>query len=203
MPEILHQLLTAAARTLHDTDTRFAVVGGMAVVARTQARFTADADLAIAVTDDQQAEAVARLFTTQGYVVATELDNTRTHRLATLRLRPPRFPGLDVPDERLPLLDLLFATSGIEPETVAAAEDLRFTSGLVLPTARIPHLIAMKCLSESDDRLQDRIDLQNLTAEATAADLHEVPPLLDLITERTYAGDKDLHAVYQSFASRR
>ncbi len=198
MPEILHPLLKAASQTLRDADVGFAVVGGMAVAARALARFTADIDLAVAVTDDREAEATARLFLADGYAVATELDNTRTHRLATLRLRPPARAHPGIPPDRLPLLDLLFATSGIEPECVAQATELRFAPGLTLPTARIPHLIAMKCLSESDDRLQDRIDLQYLTASATAADLAQVPALLNLITERGYAGDKDLPAVLRN-----
>lgn len=50
----------------------------------------------------------------------------------------------------------------------------------------------MKLLSESDQRLQDRIDLQHLIAAATDQDLADVPPLLDPITQRGFDRDKDL-----------
>ena len=59
-------------------------------------------------------------------------------RLATAGLRS-RVPGGII-------VDLLFASSGIEPEITAAAEVLTVARGLRMPVARTGHLIALKLL---------------------------------------------------------
>jgi hypothetical protein len=55
-------------------------------------------------------------------------------------------------DEEGIVLDLLFASSGIEPEIVMASEVLEILPGLELPVARTSHLIALKVLSRDDVR---------------------------------------------------
>jgi hypothetical protein len=73
---------------------------------------------------------------------------------------------------RRALADLLFASCGIEPEVVAAADAIELFQGLSVPVATIGHLIALKVLSRDDDtRPQDIVDLRALIVEATAADL--------------------------------
>jgi hypothetical protein len=202
MPSLLRDLLTHAARDLETADARFAVVGGLAVAVRAMLRTTQDVDLAVAVANDQEAESIATVLIRYGYRPHAEIDQARTQRLATLRLISPHLPD-EVPADESPLIDLLFASSGIEIETVDAADPTDVLEGAILPTARIPHLIAMKLLSESDQRLQDRIDLQHLTAAATDADLAEVPPLLELIAERGFHRDKNLPAVWDGFRAKR
>lgn len=101
--------------------------------------------------------------------------------------------------DQSPFIDLLFSHCGIEKETISAATPTEPFPGVIAPTATVPHLLAMKVLSESDRRLQDRIDLQNLIAVATQDDLSIVPGLLDLIDERGFANGKDLHAVFKTF----
>lgn len=59
---------------------------------------------------------------------------------------------------------------GIEPELVASAERITYQPGIELPVARVGHLIALKVLSESESRVQDRIDLKTLGAVATTED---------------------------------
>ncbi len=54
----LRELLRRAAGDLDGLGFEWALVGGLAVSARTQPRFTADADLAVAVSDDHAAEAM-------------------------------------------------------------------------------------------------------------------------------------------------
>ncbi|MEM6749679.1 MAG: hypothetical protein AAF612_04340 [Planctomycetota bacterium] len=147
---------------------------------------------------DAQAEQVARGLIAAGYGLRQELEQTAVGRLATLRLISPLTPAGLSRDET-PLIDLLFATCGIEPEVVAAATPIELLSGVVLPTARIPHLIAMKLVSESEHRLQDRIDLQHLCAAATEEDISEVAPLLDLISTRGFAGEKNLSELMQEY----
>jgi hypothetical protein len=63
-------------------------------------------------------------------------------------------------------IDLLMASSGIEFEVVTSAERLEVVRGLVLPVARVGHLIAMKLLSVAPGRETDSADLRNLAAVA-------------------------------------
>ncbi len=151
-----------AALSLDALGVRYALVGGLAVAARGEPRYTRDVDLAVHVSDDAQAERVLHGLSRRGYRIDTVVEQTRTKRLSTARLRHPADPEIFV--------DLLFASSGIEPELVDAAERLSYRKGLRLPVAGVGHLIALKLLSESDDRLQDRIDLSVLGRIATEAD---------------------------------
>jgi hypothetical protein len=66
---------------------RLALVGGLAVSARTQPRFTRDIDLAIAVEDDAEAEAIVFELQGHGYSILATVEQSTTHRLATVRLR--------------------------------------------------------------------------------------------------------------------
>src|SRR5436190_13245098 len=79
---------------------RFALVGGVAVAARTEPRFTRDLDFAISVGTDQEADATVLELRQLGYSLETALENTARQRLSTVRLR--RSP-------RSPIIDLLFA----------------------------------------------------------------------------------------------
>jgi hypothetical protein len=92
-------------------------------------------------------------------------------------------------------VDLLFASSGIEPEIVAAADRIEALPGLDLPVARIGHLIALKVLSR-DDRLrpQDRVDLAALLARADAEAFGQAREALALVTRRGYQRERDLPA---------
>lgn len=78
-------------------------------------------------------------------------------RLATVRLLTGAADG--------PVIDLLFASSGIEAEVIARAERLEVLEGLEIPVATTPDLITLKLLSRDDDhRPQDLVDLRGLIA---------------------------------------
>ncbi|MFI4861084.1 MAG: nucleotidyl transferase AbiEii/AbiGii toxin family protein [Phycisphaerales bacterium JB063] len=183
---------------LQDAGASFALVGGLAIGARTGPRFTRDVDLAISVASDHKAEQVLGHLIQRGYRPQAEINQDRAGRLATMRLIAPFDTGAD-PEEGNPIADIICATCGIEPEIVAAATPVTIAPDLTVPTARIPHLIAMKVLSESDERLQDRLDLQALLAASTEEDRSAVPPLLDLIAQRGYHRGKDLRATLAAF----
>jgi len=108
-------------------------------------------------------------------------------RLATVRL------ALAGEDVRGAVVDLLFASSGIEPEIVAAAEPLEVFPGVTLPVACPGHLIALKTLSR-DDRIrpQDIMDLRALLERASRDDLELARESLGLISARGYHRDRDL-----------
>jgi hypothetical protein len=175
----------------------FAVIGGLAVSARTVPRFTKDADFAVAVANDAEAEGLVYAVARDGYQIVTLIDQTATGRLATARL------SLSGGGPEEAVVDLIFATCGIEPEVVRAAQPIELFVGLAVPVAQIGHLIALKVLSRDDDtRLQDTVDLRALMIEATQADLDMASAALDLIAERGYHRGKGLQAEYQSLLAR-
>src|SRR5262249_57193065 len=58
------------------------------------------------------------------------------------------------------MVDVLFATAGIEPEIVAAAEVLEVLPGILMPVATAGHLVVLKLLARDDEnRPQDATDL--------------------------------------------
>ena len=164
---------------------KFAIIGGIAVSIRTIERFTKDLDIAIAVESDGEAEAIVHSLSRLGYFVETIIEHDEANRLATVRFSIPGPPKM--------LLDLLFASSGIESEIVAAAEEAEIFPGMQGLVATVSSLIALKVLSaDNARRLQDIIDLHNLFKEASPKDLAEARQLLDLITKRGFNRNKDL-----------
>ncbi len=120
-----------------------------------------------------------------GYSVVAAAEHTERARLATMRLQPP-IGGAAI-------VDLLFASSGIEPEIAASAVELEILPGLIAPVASLGHLIAMKVLSRDDRRRpQDWDDLRALTALAKQDDLEQARAALELIEARGYARDRKL-----------
>ena len=182
----IEDALRQSAHTLRAERVKFAVVGGLAVSARVEPRFTRFVDLAVAVEEDAQAEALVQRMQSRGYRILAQVEQEATGRLATVRLAPPR-------GEEGLVLDLLFASSGIEPEVVRDAEDLALVSGLVVPVARLPHLLALKVLARNDrTRPQDRVDILALMEAANSEQLEETRQLLSLIQERGFGRDKRL-----------
>jgi hypothetical protein len=185
----LNELLRPIVARLRAQRARHAIIGGLAVSVRAVPRFTKDADLAVVASSDAEAEQLVFAVARDGYQIVTLIEQTATGRLATARLS---LAGGD-PDDAV--IDLLFASCGIEPEVVTAAQPIELFRGLVTPVATIGHLIALKVLARDDDtRPQDIIDLRALIVEATEADLAMAREGLTLITERGYNRGKSLHA---------
>lgn len=183
----LETILRRIQAELDGLERKWSLVGGLAVVVRGEPRFTRDADLAVAVASDADAESLVRWLQGRGYSVLATVEQQATGRLATVRLLPPGEDAEGI------VVDLLFASSGIEPEVVTASEVLEILPGLRLPVARTSHLIALKVLSRDDVRRPtDLADLRSLIGRASPADLQEAERLLSLITERGYHRDRDL-----------
>jgi predicted nucleotidyltransferase len=193
-------LKTAVRRIAADllkAEVSFAVVGGLAVSARTEPRFTRDADLAVAVADDQEAEALIRNLRARDYQVHATVEQKAVGRLATVRLVRASVTSS-------PIIDLLFASSGIEPEIVAEAEPIELMAGLTVAVARTSHLIALKVLARNDvERLQDLADLRALLRVASPADLTHARESLELIAERGYHRGRNLTADFDDLLSAR
>jgi len=181
------RLVETVGEDLRRLGFQWALVGGFAVSVRAEPRFTRDIDLAVAVRDDGDAEGLVRALGARGYRVLALVEHEGAKRLATVRLLPPGEGEAGV------VVDLLFASSSLEPEIVASAEALEVFPGVRVPVARVPHLISLKLLARDDDRRpQDRVDLRALLAVATSADIAEARTLLTLISERGFDRARDL-----------
>ena len=98
-------------------------------------------------------------------------------------------------DPQGPVIDLLFASSGIEREVVAAGEPIELLPGLTVKVARVEHLIALKVLSRDDDRRpQDLVDLRALLRVATREQVSRAREALALIDTRGYHRGRELAA---------
>lgn len=183
----LVQALERIIADLSSTGSGWALVGGLAVSVRSEPRTTRDVDVAIAVSNDDEAEGILRELVSQGYRSLGGVEQTDTGRLATMRLLPPEGGPLGA------VVDLLFATSGIEPDICASADSLEVLDGVVAPVARIGHLIAMKLLSRDDDhRPQDIIDLHALMGVAGDDDMQLAVLAVHEIEARGFARGRDL-----------
>jgi hypothetical protein len=165
----------------------WALVGGLAVSARSEPRFTRDIDVVVAVPDDATAEALVKRLLAVGYRIVATLEQEARGRLATVRLSPPgeSAPGV--------VVDLLFASSGVEEEIVTACERVEIAEHLVVPVARIDALIALKVLSRDDaERPQDLVDLRALLRVAAPSDVAGARELLRTIESRGFARRRQL-----------
>lgn len=154
---------------------------------RTEPRLTRDADIAVFVTDDRDAEALVGSLQAGSWRVVTAIEQDAAGRLATVRLVPA---GEDAAGA---VVDLLFASSGIEPEIVAAADPIEALLGFTVPVARLGHLIALKVLARDDrTRPHDRVDLGALLARADAAALDVARESLALVVRRGFHRGRDL-----------
>lgn len=154
---------------------------------RVEPRFTRDIDVAVAVTGDAGAEALVASLVADGFRLQLSLEHDTLGRLAAVRLTPPG------EQEEGVVVDLLFASSGIEPEICRDADRLEIAAGLTVPVAQVGHLVAMKLLSLAPDRPQDGVDLHALLANVDVADLARARSAIARIEELGANRSKSLH----------
>ena len=194
----LHRLLANAVADLNAEGVRFALVGGLAVSVQIEARFTRDLDFAVACLDDPQAERIVAALQRRGYTLETVLEHETRHRLATVRLLPPEADGSAA------MIDLLFATAGIEPEVVADSTPTTLPGGVHAPVARIGHLIALKLLASDEVRRpQDQVDIANLVRAADESETDRARRAVRLIVERGFHRGRDLECDLDAWIRRR
>jgi len=183
-PPTIEAALADITQKLLDMGRPFALVGGLAVSFRAEVRFTRDVDVAVAVKDDADFEALLFALRASGYVPVATVEHTQQKRLSTARLQSPSSF----------VVDLIAASCGIEQEVVDRATLVNLSGVGKLPVARSEELLAMKILSMSDRRLQDQIDAQNLVLYGDDLDFTAVKDNLDRITARGFHRGQDLHA---------
>jgi hypothetical protein len=180
---VIPTALAAVIERLRFLRRSFALVGGLAVSVRGEVRFTRDVDLAVVVRDDPDAEQLVLDLRNDGYAPIASVEHDEREHLSTVRLMSPQ--GVKI--------DLLFASCGIEAEIVDRATVLDVPHVGQLRCACAEELVAMKILSMTERRLQDRIDASRLL-ELGDVDLPRVRENLDLITSRGFHRDQDLQA---------
>lgn len=187
----LAEVLIRVKTELRALGVSWALIGGLAVSAWAEPRTTRDIDIAVAMEDDGEAEAFCRTMMDRGYRVDTHLEHGDAARLSTVRFVPPG-------DRQGILVDCLFASSGIEREIAQQAEVREVFPGLIVPMARIGHLLALKVLALRPDRPQERpqdfADIRELLKVADQAELRVARRALELISRRGFDRGKDLQA---------
>ena len=113
---------------------------------------------------------------------AEVLEQEYVERLSGVRLERS---GSDV------IVDLLFASSGIENEVVTSATRLEVLPQLSAPVATTGHLIALKTLA---GRNQDLTDLGSLIPAASTEDLDVAREAVRLIHARGFNREQDVAA---------
>jgi hypothetical protein len=179
-------------RVVADVDTLgqpWALAGGLAVSVWADPRFTHDIDIAVAVANDAEAESIIHALIGRGWQIGDVVEQTYTERMATVRLTVEAGGGPQ-------MVDVLFATSSIEPELAADAAMLEVLPLLTAPVARPEALVAMKLLSVESARPQDAIDLRALHAVMATAARERVGALVGLIHARGAARGRDLRAAW-------
>ena len=163
---------------------------------RAEPRLTRDVDVAVAALDDRAAEAVVNQLLGRGYQVLAVLEQEQAGRLATVRLRPTAL------GRGLVVVDLLFASSGIEPELVHDAELLPLLANLQVPVARIGHLMALKLLARDDrQRPQDLDDLLALRAVGSKQEIDRARHAVALIEARGFHRGRALSSALEDLLS--
>lgn len=186
--------LRRIASELDSRQVRWALVGGFAVSVRTEPRFTRDVDVVVMVEGDGDAEQLVRSLTAEGYGLSALVEQDAVGRLATVRLISPDADGVGV------VVDLIFATAGIEAEIVADAEVLEILPAVSLPVATVGHLVALKLLARDDEtRPQDAADLRALALVLSPEDQTTARTAVELIMERGYARGRSLSAVLDEY----
>ena len=161
--------------------------------ARAEPRTTRDVDVVVAVEDDAEAESILFRLQGFGFSVVSLVEQTAALRLATARLRSSEVGRRGI------FVDLLFASSGIEAEVAAAAEDVEIAPGLSLPIARVGHLIALKALARDDrHRPQDYDDLRALALVASHEELERARAAVQAIEALGFARGRRLSADLES-----
>ena len=95
-------------------------------------------------------------------------------------------------------MDLLFASSGIEPEICDEAESIEVAAGMRVPVARAGHLLAQKILSRGPERLQDDIDIHAIIAAMEPGEKERCREALAAVIARGAHRGKDLLSDFEA-----
>lgn len=190
----LHDILLRTLAVLDELGVEGALLGGLAVSVWSEPRFTRDVDLAVAVRSDAEAETLIQRLQHNGFSLVAVVEQKAAARLATARLIPPG------EDEQGIIVDLLFASSGIEPEIVADAPVVEIGAGTPVKVVRPGHLVVLKLLAhDAITRPQDGMDLAALRSVLDDAESARAREACDLVHSRGFHRGRDLRALLEAF----
>jgi hypothetical protein len=187
--------LESIVTQLNSQNIKYAIVGGFAVSFYGYERTTKDIDLAIMTDSDRESEKIIQQLFAYGFTQKAILEHQPSGRLATIRLNSPRLHNYGSV-----VVDLLFASSGIENEIVHEAKSHELTPNLTVNIASVVHLITMKVLAfDPFSRAQDGADIMALLKLLNDEEIAKVKVNLELITERGFERGKDLQNEFKKF----
>jgi hypothetical protein len=150
--------------------------------------------ISVAVQTDSDAERLLHGLLQRGYRLLATVEQTAAGRLATARLLPP-----DETQEGM-IVDLLFASSGIEPEIVDAAPEIDIGASTPVHVARVGHLVSLKLLAHDPiERPQDAVDLHALRVVLDEREEQRARESCELIMQRGYHRGRDLPALLDAY----
>ncbi|MFT3841072.1 MAG: hypothetical protein QM723_29040 [Myxococcaceae bacterium] len=182
LKEELVVALSKAVIALEAEGLPHALVGGVAVGARTEPRVTRDVDFVIPVVDDADAELKVLALQRSGFLVESVFERDEG-RISTVRTRQPA--------AREVFVDFLLSNPRIEAEIVADASREAVVSTVTCRVAQPWHLIAMKVLA---NRRKDQSDLGELISRANRSTLAKAEHALRLMSARGAGPKRDLVA---------
>ena len=185
LPEGVVKALENAQKELGEIGAKTALIGGLAVGARTVPRTTRDVDFAVSVANDREAETIVQALLRRDFQVQATLEHT-SGRLATARLTSPA--------DRHVLVDLLFYFCGIEAEIVNQASEIG-----AYPVAERSHLLATKIIAGRDEDLHD---VTLLLAHMKADELRRAKQLLLLAEKRGFNAGRNLRQELKALIAR-
>lgn len=173
-------------RDLTELKISYAFVGALAMGARGRTRQTIDADIAVSLADNNQAQDLVDALVLKGYGVNNIYKDGERIVLARL------FSANE--ESQLVELDFLIALCGIEREVVESAELMEIWPNLFAPIASMSALLAMKArCQELPERIQDKADLVNqLIPFSSEKDLQQARELIKLIEQRGFNEGRNL-----------
>lgn len=189
---IVQRVLIRLVADLRALELNWALVGGFAVAVHGEPRTTRDVDIVLALAGEAEAEDAVLGLRLRGYrdhpegAVLEQPDG----RLATVRLVSP------VEGESGIVVDLLFASSGLEPEIVATAKALELMPRIMVPVVGAGYLLAMKVLA---GRPKDVEDIRGILEHIEPGELQLAREALDVITERGFHRGKNLQEELAQF----
>ncbi len=189
----LLDILADTSTQLDELDQTWAIVGGLAVSAYVEPRFTRDIDIVLAVEHDAEAEQFVHTWRAAGYELESVIEQHGTERLATVRSHRPG-------GKHNVVVDLIFASSGIEPEIASEAQLLELAPDIEVPVARPGHLVALKLLSADEDtRPQDEVDLNQLAEVLDADEREAAREAVELIERRGFDRGRHLGELLDNY----
>jgi hypothetical protein len=189
---IVQRVLIRLVADLRALELNWALVGGFAVAVHGEPRTTRDVDIVLALAGEAEAEAAVLGLRLRGYRDHPEgaILEQPDGRLATVRLVSP------VEGESGIVVDLLFASSGLEPEIVATAKALEILPGIMVPVVGAGYLLAMKVLA---GRPKDVEDIRGILEYIEPGELQLAREALDVIAERGFHRGKNLQEEFAQF----